>query len=43
MYTIYKYTDTKYYNITCGIAINDDFTRFKRLTNQDIIITYIPF
>lgn len=43
MYTQYIYTDSKYYNITCGIAFNDDFTKFKRLTNQDIIIWYIPF
>lgn len=43
MYTIYKFTDSQYYNITCGIAMNDDFTKFKRLTNQSIIILYIPF
>ena len=43
MYTVYKYTDSQYYNITCGIAINDDFTKFQRLQNQIIIIWYIPF
>ena len=43
MYTQYKYTNLEYYIITCGIAINDDFTKFKRLVNQDIIIWYIPF
>ena len=41
--SIYKFTDTKYYNIIYGIALNDDFTKFKRLVNQDLIIWYIPF
>ena len=40
---IYKFADTKYYNITYGIALNDDFTKFKRLINQALIIWYIPF
>ena len=43
MYTIYKFTNSQYYNITCGIAIDDDFTKFQRLINQIIIILYIPF
>nr|DAN21893.1 MAG TPA_asm: hypothetical protein [Bacteriophage sp.] len=43
IYSIYKFTDTQYYNIIYGIALNDDFTKFKRLINQDIIIWYIPF
>ena len=43
IYSIYKFTDTKYYNIIYGIALNDDFTKFKRLVNQDLIIWYIPF
>lgn len=43
MYTIYKFTNSQYYNITCGIAINDDFTKFQRLINQDIIVMYTPF
>ena len=41
--SIYKYIEYNYYNIICGIALNDDFTQFKRLVNQDIIICYIPF
>ena len=41
--SIYKFTDTKYYNIIYGIVLNDDFTKFKRLINQDLIIWYIPF
>ena len=41
--SIYKFIDTKYYNIIYGIALIDDFTQFKRLVNQDIIIWYIPF
>lgn len=41
--SIYKFADTKYYNIICGIAPDDDFTKFKRLTNQNLIIWYIPF
>ena len=40
---IYKFTDTKYYSIICGIAFNDDFTKFERLINKDLIIWYIPF
>ena len=43
IYSTYKFTDTKYYNIIYGIALNDDFTKFKRLVNQDLIIWYIPF
>lgn len=43
IYSIYKFTDTQYYNIIYGIAIDDDFTKFKRLINQDLIIWYIPF
>lgn len=43
IYSIYKFADTKYYNIIYGIALNDDFTKFKRLENQDLIIWYIPF
>lgn len=43
VYSIYKFTDTKYYNIIYGIALNDDFTKFERLINQDLIICYIPF
>lgn len=43
IYSIYKFADTKYYNIIYGIALNDDFTKFKRLANQDLIIWYIPF
>lgn len=43
MHTQYAYTDSQYYNITCGIAIKDDFTKFERLKDQDIIIWYIPF
>ena len=43
IYSIYKFADTKYYNIIYGIALNDDFTKFKRLANQDLIILYIPF
>ena len=41
--TIYKSADTKYYNIIYGIALDDDFTKFKILTNQNLIIWYIPF
>lgn len=41
--SIYKFTNTKYYNIIYGIALDDDFTKFKRLINQDLIIWYIPF
>lgn len=41
--SIYKYIDTKYYNIIYGIALIDDFTKFERLINQDLIIWYIPF
>lgn len=41
--SIYKYIEYNYYNIICGVAIKDDFTQFKRLVNQDIIIWYIPF
>ena len=41
--SIYKYIDTKYYNIIYGIALTDDFTKFERLINQDLIIWYIPF
>ena len=40
---IYKFTDSQYYNIIYGIAINDDFTKFERLINQDLVIWYIPF
>lgn len=43
IYSIYKFVDMKYYNIIYGIALNDDFTKFKRLANQDLIIWYIPF
>ena len=43
IYSIYKFIDTKYYNIIYGIALNDDFTKFERLINQDLIIWYIPF
>lgn len=43
IYSIYKFADTKYYNIIYGIALNDDFTKFKRLANQNLIILYIPF
>ena len=43
IYSIYKFTDVKYYNIIYGIALNDDFTKFERLINQDLIIWYIPF
>lgn len=43
IYNIYKFTDTKYYNIIYGIAFNDDFTKFRRLQNQDLIVWYIPF
>ena len=43
IYSIYKFADTKYYNIIYGIALNDDFTKFKRLENRDLIIWYIPF
>ena len=43
IYSIYKFTDMKYYNIIYGIALNDDFTKFERLINQDLIIWYIPF
>lgn len=41
--SIYKFVDSQYYNIIYGIATNDDFTKFKRLINQDLIIWYIPF
>ena len=43
IYSIYKFTDTQYYNIIYGIALNDDFTKFERLINQGLIILYIPF
>ena len=43
IYTIYKFTNSQYYNITIGIALDDDFTNFTRMKNQNIIIYYIPF